>query len=223
MNEEYVNKLEAVISKLLEPYRDIPFDVIINGLCGYKVIPFDLKDQRDSKLLSDLVKVAEHVCMEIDKNPIEKARANEVGNAIEKYVKEAFAENGYVAEVPSGKSGKKRSSGYPDIFLFDKHKRPTYIECKTYNHDNTDTTQRSFYFSPSNDFKVKFDAHHLVISFEIFVARRRGSVNIYKANGWKILSLENLYCDIKHEFNSDNKRLYSKELILAEGIINSKI
>ncbi len=51
MNEEYVNKLEAVISKLLEPYRDIPFDVIINGLCGYKVIPFDLKDQRDSKLL----------------------------------------------------------------------------------------------------------------------------------------------------------------------------
>jgi hypothetical protein len=87
-----------------------------------------------------------------------------------------------------------------------------------FNIDNIETSQRSFYLSPSDDFKITKDAHHFVISYEIFVAGRTDSDNIYKCKSWKLITLENLVCDVKYEFNSDNKRLYAKENILAEGV-----
>lgn len=46
--------------------------------------------------------------------------------------------------------------------------------------------------------------------------KREGENNIYKCKSWKILSLENLLVDVKYEFNSDNLRLYSENLVLAE-------
>ena len=47
--------------------------------------------------------------------------------------------------------------------------------------------------------------------------------HIYKCNHYKILSLEALSLDVKYEFNSDNKRMYSGEngtIILDEGEIS---
>jgi len=52
------------------------------------------------------------------------------------------------------------------------------------------------------------------------IAGREGNKNIYKCRHWKILSLESLSLDVKYEFNSDNKRLYSGvngTVLLAEG------
>jgi hypothetical protein len=74
--------------------------------------------------------------------------------------------------------------------------------------------------SPSEDFKVTRDAHHFVISYEIYVDGRVGRNNVYKCRSWKILSLEDLSVDVKYEFNSDNLRLYSKDLVLAHGELN---
>ncbi|MBI5286749.1 MAG: hypothetical protein HY878_04060, partial [Deltaproteobacteria bacterium] len=99
---------------------------------------------------------------------------------------------------------------------------PYYLECKTYNAENIATTQRSFYFSPSDEFKVIYDAPHFLMSFEIYVAGEAGRNHIYKCNHYKILSLESLSLDVKYEFNSDNKRMYSGEagaVILDEGEI----
>jgi hypothetical protein len=96
------------------------------------------------------------------------------------------------------------------------------LECKTYNIDNIDTTQRSFYFSPSDEFKVVHDSLHLMISFEIYEAGDQGRLHIYKCRNYKILSLESLSLDVKYEFNSDNKRMYSGDygtVILDEGQI----
>ncbi|MBF8266145.1 MAG: Type II site-specific deoxyribonuclease [Dehalococcoidia bacterium] len=83
--------------------------------------------------------------------------------------------------------------------------------------ENISTTQRSFYLSPSEEFKITKDAHHIVVSFEAFVAGNKGGKYIFKCRSWKIISLEKLLVDVKYEFNSDNKRLYSPDLILAEG------
>ncbi len=83
--------------------------------------------------------------------------------------------------------------------------------------NNNGTTQRSFYLSPAEEFKITKDAHHFVISFEVYVAKSRSKMNIYKCKAWKILRLEELIVDVKYEFNADNFRLYSKNLILAEG------
>ncbi len=130
---------------------------------------------------------------------------------------------GLNADIPVGLKGNKKAMGYPDI-MFWFNNNPYYLECKTYNISNIATTQRSFYFSPSDEFKVIHDAPHLIISYEIYVFRNKRNENIYKCKHYKILSLESLSLDVKYEFNSDNNRLYSGKdgaIILAESEINN--
>jgi len=111
--------------------------------------------------------------------------------------------------------------GYPDI-IFWFNGNPYYLECKTYNIENIETTQRSFYFSHSDEFKVIYDTIHFLLSYEIYVEGEKGNKHIYKCKHYKILSIESLSVDVKYEFNSDNKRMYSGKdgtIILYEGEI----
>ncbi len=218
-DEKYISKLENVIKQMLAPLKDIPFNLVIEHLTGKKVIPFNADNPEDKELLEVLKKVALKAGKKINENGIISARANEVGNYIESFVKSALAEYNLKPDIPSGKSGKKKVMGYPDI-IFYYNDKPYYSECKTYNQQNIGTTQRSFYFSPSEEFKVIYDTHHFVISYEMYVAGRKDTKNIYKCKYWKILSLESLSLDVKHEFNSDNRRMYSGKdgaILLAEG------
>ncbi len=73
---------------------------------------------------------------------------------------------------------------------------------------------RSFYLSPSDDFKVSKDALHLLIAFEITLKNQASFVS-----GWKIITVDRLLVDVKYEFNSNNPRLYTKESLLAEKMI----
>ena len=91
------------------------------------------------------------------------------------------------------------------------------MECKTFNAESIESSLRSFYLSPSDEFKITKNAHHFVISFKIFVEKNIGKNNVYKCSSWRLLSLESLDVDVKYEFNADNVRLYSKELIIAGG------
>ena len=151
----------------------------------------------------------------VNEKGIIRTRANEVGNDIESFVKESLSEIGYQSNTPKTLGGKSKASGYPDIEFKDEYDRWHYIECKTYNIKNLNTTFRSFYLSPSKDFKVTKDAHHFGFSFEIYVDRSTGNKHIYKVRSWKILDLSKLKLDVKYEFNSDNKTLYKEELIIA--------
>lgn len=112
--------------------------------------------------------------------------------------------------------GKKKSTGYPDLEFIDEFGRTNYLECKTYNKKNISTTQRSFYLSPSTEFKVTQDAHHFLLSYEVDPVGRKGNNNIYKCKNWKIVTLDQLSVDLKYEFNADNKRLYDDNYLLAE-------
>jgi hypothetical protein len=217
MKDEYTQKLEDVIKQMLKPIRGIPLSLVIESISGNKVLPYDQNDERDRKVLEKLSEVANLAVSRINSDGILRARANEVGNDIEPFIKDALIQVGYRAETPLTKSGKRKSTGYPDIQFIDEFGRVNYLECKTFNINNISTTQRSFYLSPSEDFKITNDAHHFVISYEIFVTGRQGNRNNYNCKSWKILSIENLDVDVKYEFNSDNLRLYSRELILAEG------
>lgn len=218
-DEKYISKLENVIKQMLAPLKDIPFNLVIESLTGKKVIPFDSNDPGDNELLDILKDVTLVAGRKINESGIIRARANEVGNDIEGFVKSAMEGHNLSSDIPSGASGRKKAMGYPDIIFYYKDK-PYYLECKTYNQENIQTTQRSFYFSPSEDFKVIYDTHHFIVSYEMYVAGREGNKNIYKCRHWKILSLESLSLDVKYEFNSDNKRLYSGvngTVLLAEG------
>lgn len=214
-DDDYVRQLESFIQKILKPIRDVPFRVVVKGWTGYDVIPFDSENAEHSKLLENLKQVAVKAGLDINKNGINKKRSNEVGNAVEAYVREALNDYGCKATTPRGKSGKSKAAGYPDImFYFDD--KPYYLECKTYNINTFYSKQRSFYFSLSDDPKINCDAVHLLLSYEIEVENQ-----LFKCRHYKILSLEDLLVDLKLEFNSDNRRLYSGNgaRVLAEGDI----
>lgn len=194
--------------------KNIPFDEVIEQLCNHKIIPFDKNNPKDIKLLDTLGKVANKVKQDVNKTGIRRPRPNEVGNDIEKYVKSALHFYQLKAEVPKTIKGRRKSTGYPDIEFIDQFNRTNYLECKTYNIENISTTQRSFYFSPSADYKITQDAHHFIMSFQIYVEDTINGLHIYKCSGWKILDVSGLKVDIKYEYNSDNRRMYSEELVL---------
>jgi len=218
-NDKYTKRLENVIKQMLKPLKDIPLSIVIESLSSHKIIPFKPKSKKDVQVLKVLKKVAKLAGSNVTKEGIRRKRPNEVGNDIEPFVHDALNRYGYSAMTPTTESGKMKSTGYPDLVFIDEFKRKNYLECKTFNIDNVSTTQRSFYLSPSEDFKITCDAHHFVISFEVYVDGRDGDKNIYRCRSWKILSVENLLVDVKYEFNSDNLRLYSDELLLAHGTI----
>ena len=217
MDVDYVKNLENVVKQMLKPLRDIPLSLVIGSLCDHKIVPFDLTDSHDKVLLRKLKKVCQIAGADVNTQGIVRSRPNEVGNDIEPFVKNALSVIGYIGDTPQTASGKKKATGYPDIEFIDEFGRTNYLECKTFNIKNISTSQRSFYLSPSKDFKITKDAHHLVISFEVFVADNIGRDYVFKCRSWKILSVEKLLVDVKHEFNSDNQRLYANELMLAKG------
>ncbi len=216
-DSEYTKKLESVIRQMLTPLKSLPFPLVVEGISNHKVLPFNSNDSKDLKVLETLKSVAVHAGRKINENGILRSRPNEVGNDIEAFVKSSMNEIGYKAETPKTRGGKRKTTGYPDLRFIDEFGRAHYLECKTFNIENIDTTQRSFYLSPSDDFKVTEDALHFVMSFEILEKTRKGSQNLYHCRTWKILTLDKLYVDVKYEFNSDNARLYDEDLILAEG------
>ncbi len=220
-NNEYIKKLENLIKQMLKPLKDIPFNLVIEAMTGKKVISFNLKNSDHQKVLELLKQSALSAGKEINKTGILRPRPNEVGNDIEPYVRNALNSLGLNADIPVGTKGNKKAMGYPDV-LFWFNNNPYYLECKTYNIENIGTTQRSFYFSPSDEFKVIYDAPHFILSFEIYVSGEKENNHIYKCKHYKILSIESLSLDVKYEFNSDNKRMYSGKdgtIVLCEGEI----
>ena len=181
------------------------FHEVIWGICEKRIIPLDRQNPGDASLIDDAHGVAMDVCTFLKKEPIVSDRVNEVGNKIEPYVINFFNRlPSYNASIPLGKV-----TGYPDILLEDSNGRYTYLECKTHNANNLESAFRSFYFSPSDNFKVVHDARHLVIGFEILNISERH----YRSAGFKIVDAYNLQCTLKEEWNSSNKLLYNLPIL----------
>jgi len=217
--DDYTKKLETIIKQMLIPLKNIPFNLVIENICGYKVIPFNHKNKQDIQILETLIIVANTAGGEINEKGIIRTRPNEVGNDIELFVQNALNSADYKARRPKTTNGPTKSMGYPDISFMDEFGQLNYLECKTFNLENLQSSQRSFYLSPAQNFKVTANAHHFVISFEIYEKSKKGNMNLYGCKSWKILSIEQLDVDVKYEFNCGNDRLYKNELLLAEGRI----
>lgn len=200
-----LEQTKAAIAHMRTPIRSVPLSVVVESLTGHKVLPFDFENPNHAEVLERMNRAAAAVVAKIKtEGGINSKRVNEVGNTIEKYVRDALDAEGLQSAVPTGaKSGKARVVGYPDItFTFNGER--FYMECKTYSAATADTTMRTFYLSPSDDPKIACDAVHLIISFE---TSRAG--DIYQLVHYKLISLEQLALDVKYEFNSNNRRMYS--------------
>ena len=188
------------------PRKNVPFHAVIKGICGYEVVAIPSEDKEGKELLAVLHSAGKCAGENILKYPIPpNTRINEVGNKIEPYVKKALSlEKAIVADPFS------QTSGYPDIRIRYGENKVCYIECKTYSSTTEDSPFRSFYLSPSKSFKVNEDANHVLLSYEM-EKRENGYIPIK----FKLIDLRNLLCDLKFEWNSNNRKLYTEEATLA--------
>ena len=58
MTEKISEDLEGVITQMLKPLKGLSLSVVIEGLSGYKIIPFDKNCKKDQILLNSLSEVA---------------------------------------------------------------------------------------------------------------------------------------------------------------------
>lgn len=203
-DQKYIKSLEKITKIITEPMKDLPFGSVIRLLSGKKVLKFNNKI-----LLNKLNKAISSAGNKAYKTGIFTKRVNEAGNQIELFVKEAINNAGLQADTPMAQNGKRKASGYPDIEIANKN-QTLYLECKTYNIKNINTSHRAFYFSPSKNFKITKDAPHLMVCFQIIKTKRKNK-SAYAPVYWKLYTLENLKVNLKHEFNQSNKNLYSGE------------
>ncbi len=210
MTRDRSDSLGVALPALRQPLKGIPFEEIVQHLYGRSVEQFDVEVPENTDMLRLLVQAMRRVCSAVQSNPIRRPRPNEVGNDIEPFVIAALRSENLRAVRPKATSGRGKSTGYPDIKIVTSG-TPIYLEVKTFARKNHNTTQRSFYFSPTDDPKVTEDAHHLAVGFEIV---RSG--NEFTPVAFEILDLYGLPCDLKSEFNSDNRRLYDESRVLYE-------
>jgi len=220
--QDYIKDLEKIAKVIAQPFRNLPFSSVIRLLSGCNVLKFYHQNSGHGLLLSKLKSAADIAGKKAYKVGIFTARPNEAGNKIEPFVKEALKKGGLDADTPLAKNGKRKATGYPDIQITYGNQLTAYLECKTYNIKNIDTSQRAFYFSPSENFKVTKDALHLLLSYQL-VQEVRNNKQAYVPVHWKILTLDSLTVDLKHEFNQSNVKMYGKKSVtkalLAEGKI----
>ncbi|MBE2213539.1 MAG: hypothetical protein IAE82_06680 [Opitutaceae bacterium] len=187
--------------------KDVPLPAIIEALTGRRILHWQ-GESRDT-----LLSVADQIERRIAESEIEASRVNEAGNRVETVVIEAMRAAGIDTHRPRAESGRMRSAGYPDLEA-EIDGAAFYIEVKTFSAATIDSSQRSFYLSPSTDFKVTRDAFHLLVAIEL-VPTSRGS---YRARSVRWLDLSGLRCDLKYEFNASNRDLYRREsgLVIVE-------
>jgi hypothetical protein len=217
---ERIEHLEGVIAQFLRPVRGIPFNIIVRALSGRQLLRFERRQPDDAALLTSLKRAIKVCARDLRDRPIRRPRPNEVGNDVESYVLAALNAGGLQAERPRSAGGKSKAAGYPDLLILDGANRPSYLECKIFGYGKPDSTFRSFYLSPSDTFKVSRDARHLLLAFGMEAKAIEGSRDsIYMPRSFKLIDLHDLLCDVKYEFNSDNRRLYSPAMVIAQGEI----
>jgi hypothetical protein len=210
--------LENALAQMLKPVRGIPFFVIVKALAEQRVIKFDRASPADASLLALLEQAIHHCAEELRANPIRRPRPNEVGNDIEPYVLRAIKRSGLQPSKPTSRDGLGKATGYPDLLFYDSERHPTYLECKIFAEGTAATTMRSFYLSPSDSFKVWVDARHLLLAFGMEAEAVPGSRDsVYTPRSFRLVDLHDLLCDVKYEFNSDNRRLYAPNILLLQG------
>ena len=212
------NSLSSSLAELTRPAKKIPFKTVIEATTGHRVLDLDTNNASHAELQSKLLKAARLAGERANREGIVAARPNEAGNYLEPFVRAALKECGVEARIPRTTQNRAQVAGYPDIEI--AAPTPCYLELKTYNAKTANTTQRSFYYSPSATPKVTRDAVHLLLGFELTKIERDGKA-VFVPTHWKLVSLSALEVDLKFEFNQSNRGLYGDtNATLSEGTLD---
>lgn len=209
----------SALSELTKPAKQIPFKEVIETTTHHRVLDFDTNNPAHVELRQKILKAASLAGERARKDGLVAARANEAGNQIESFVKGALKEVGLDAHTPVTSAGEEQAAGYPDVEILGPV--PAYLELKTYNAATANTTQRSFYYSPSEHPKVTRDSLHLLLAFQLEKTGRNGKT-VFVPVHWKLISLQDLQVNLKFEFNQSNRGLYGPDnagAYLGEGAL----
>lgn len=207
----------ASLAELTKPTAQIPFKTVIEATTQHQILDFNTNNPAHLLLYQKLCAAAESALTNARSAGLFSTRANEAGNHMEIFVKAALAEAGLTARTPVTANGRAQSTGYPDVEILNPI--PCYLELKTYSPTTVNTTQRSFYYSPSENPKVTRDAVHLLLAYEIERSEREGRT-VFLPRHWKLITLQDLEVNLKFEFNQSNRGLYGKDAqsaLLSEG------
>lgn len=210
---------EAPRWPVLPPARTLPFKSVIQATTQRTLVEFNTADPAHARLKDLIARAAQQAGERALTEGIFTARANEAGNAMQSYVKAALQEVGLAPRTPRTTAGRAQATGYPDLEL--EGPPPCYLELKTYSAATADSTQRTFYYSPSEHPKVTRDALHLLLAFRLERVQREGRAAFVPTH-WKLLTLQGLEVTLKYEFNQSNRGLYgdgATAAVLAEGAV----
>ena len=207
----------SALAELVRPEKQIPFKEVILATTRHRVLDFDTNNAAHVEFRKKLLEAAGLAGSRAAKAGLDAERANEAGNHMEPFVRAALRDVGLPARVPVNDRGDAQVAGYPDVEL--EGAVPCYLELKTYNASTVDTTQRSFYYSPSAHPKITRDALHFLLAYQLEKVRRDGKT-VFVPIHWKLVTLQDLLVDLKFEFNQSNRGLYGRDAAgaaLAEG------
>lgn len=199
---------ERALAELARPAKKLPFKTVIHATTGHRVLDLDTNNPAHASLRAKLLKAAALAGERARKDGLAAARPNEAGNHLEPFVRAALQDAGLEARIPRTAADRAQVVGYPDIEITGPV--PCYLELKSYNAATVNTTQRSFYYSPSETPKVTHDAMHLLLAYELEKVERDGHV-LFVPRHWKLISLQDLEVDLKFEFNQSNRGLYGND------------
>ena len=206
---------ERALAELAQPAKKIPFKAVIHATTGHRVLDFDTNNPAHADLRVKLLRAAALAGERARKDGLAAVRPNEAGNHLEPFVRAALKEAGLEARIPRTTADRAQVAGYPDIEIVGPV--PCYLELKSYNAATADTTQRTFYYSPSATPKITHDALHFLLAYELEKVTRDGKV-IFVPTHWKLLTLQDLEVDLKSEFNQSNRGMYRDgKLVVDEG------
>lgn len=197
--------VERVLAELAKPAKKLPFKTVIQSTTGHRVLDLNTNDPGHVELRAKILKAAALAGERARKEGLAAVRPNEAGNQLEPFIRAALKDSGLDARIPRTTVDRAQAVGYPDIEITGAV--PCYLELKTYNAATVDTTQRSFYYSPSETPKVTRDAVHLLMAYELEKVERNGKT-FFVPNHWKLLTLQDLEVALKFEFNQSNRGLY---------------
>lgn len=207
----------SALAELTKPAKQIPFREVILATTGHRLLRFETNKPAHAALHRKLAQAASTAAAKARQQGLFAPRANEAGNSMQSVVEDAMKEAGLEVRTPRTASGRAQSTGYPDLEIAGDP--PCYLELKTYSATTANTTQRSFYFSPSENPKVTRDALHLLLAFQLERTERDGRT-VFLPVHWKLITLQDLEVDLKFEFNQSNRGLYGKDAapaLLGEG------
>ena len=209
--------LHTALAELAKPEKQIAFKDVIAATTHFHVLDFDTNNPVHVELEKKILQAAKLAGERAAKDGLLAERANEAGNHIEPLVRAALREAGLAARVPVNSAGEAQVTGYPDIEITGA--TPCYIELKTYNERTANTTQRTFYYSPSEHPKITRDALHFLLAYQLEKISRDGKT-VFVPVHWKLLTLQDLQVDLKFEFNQSNRGLYGadKDLLSEDEV-----